>query len=388
MIDRTIQKNIQKSLKLLPVVGLIGARQVGKTTLAKALARKRRGRVVYLDLERPSDLSKLNEPELYLESHSDSLVILDEIQRKPDLFPVLRALVDAEKRNGRFLVLGSASPDLIRQASESLAGRIIYHELSPFSLDEVGLEKENIMKLWIRGGYPESFLAKNEKDSYQWRDAFIQTYLERDIPNLGIRVPSTTIRRFFTMLAHFHGQIWNANKIAGNFGVSAPTIRHYLDILESTFITRRLQPFHSNIKKRLVKTPKVYLRDSGLLHTLLKIQDREDLLSHPIVGASWEGWVIEQVSTIIPSCWCMSFFRTIAGAEIDLLLEPGGRNPIRAMEIKYSVDPKPSKGFWSVLSDLKNARGCVVCLTGEYHPIGKGVYAVPINELKRIVQKV
>jgi len=386
MIHRKITGNIKKSLKSFPVVGLIGARQVGKTTLAKALAQKWKTGVVYLDLERPSDLSKLTEPELYLESHSKNLVILDEIQRRPDLFPVLRALVDAEKRNGRFLILGSASPDLIRQASESLAGRIVYHELSPFSLDEVGFEKENIRKLWIRGGYPESFLAKNEKDSYKWRDAFVQTYLERDIPNLGIRVPSITLRRFWIMLAHYHGQLWNANKIAGNFGVSAPTIRHYLDILESTFITRRLQPFHSNIKKRLVKTPKLYLRDSGLLHTLLKIQDREDLLSHPVVGASWEGWVIEQISTMIPEVWSMSFYRTGGGAEIDLLLEPGGGKPIKAIEIKYSVDSKPSRGFWNAFSDLKNARGYVVCLGNEYHPIGKGVFSVPAYELKRIIK--
>lgn len=385
MINRKLKPQIKASLRHFPVVGLIGARQVGKTTLAKVITDEWPKEVMYLDLERPSDLAKLDEAELYLEQHSDSMVILDEVQRKPDLYPVLRALVDAKRRNGRFLILGSASPELIRQSSESLAGRIIYHELSPFSLAEIEAANKNISKLWCRGGYPRSFLARSEKDSNQWREAFIQTHLERDIPNLGLRIPASALKRFWQMLSHCHGQLWNASKIAASLGVSATTVRHYLDILQDTFMVRQLQPFHLNIKKRLVKSPKLYLRDSGLLHSLLRIQSQEDILGHPSMGASWEGWVIEQILSYIPGSWPTFFYRTSGGAEIDLIIQPARKKLIIAIEIKYSLDPRPTKGFWSAFSDLKSAKGFVVYPGQEYYPLGKEVFALPVSELNRIV---
>ncbi|MCI0602737.1 ATP-binding protein, partial [bacterium] len=257
MLKRAIQPVLEKSLTSFPVVGLVGPRQAGKTTLAQALARNTRNNFVFLDLEKPSDLAKLEDPELYLRNFADRLVILDEIQRKPNLFPVLRALVDEFRRNGRFLILGSASPDLLRQSSESLAGRIIYHELSPFTLSEVGFGPVKMKKLWIRGGFPLSFLAKSGDQSFQWREAFLSTFLERDIPQLGFRVPSVTLHRFWKMLAHYHGGLWNGSAIAGSLGVSPPSARHYLDLLNDTYMIRQLHPYFANLGKRLVKSPKV-----------------------------------------------------------------------------------------------------------------------------------
>ena len=385
MINRYLRNYVEESLKKFPIVGLLGARQVGKTTLAKIIAGEWKQQVVYLDLERPSDLAKLDEAELYLEQHATSLVILDEVQRKPELFPVLRALVDSDRRNGRFLILGSASPALIRQSSESLAGRIYYHELAAFSLVEIESTEKNISKLWCRGGYPRSFLAKSEKDSIQWRESFIQTHLERDIPNLGLRIPASALHRFWQMLGHCHGQLWNASKIAGSLGVSATTVRHYLDVLQDTFMLRQLQPFHLNIKKRLTKSPKVYLRDSGLLHSLLRVESYNDLLGHPSAGASWEGWIIEQIITIIPKSWMTFFYRTSGGAEIDLIVQPIGKKPIIAIEMKYSLEPRPAKGFWSAFSDLEPAQGFVVYPGREYYPLSKRVFALPASQLNRIM---
>ncbi|MEI8373825.1 MAG: ATP-binding protein [Planctomycetota bacterium] len=386
MIPRLLQQTIEQSLANFPIVGLIGARQTGKTTLAKALGERQTRAVLYLDLEVPSDLAKLTDPELYLRSHAGSLVIVDEVQRKPELFPLLRALADADSRNGKFLLLGSASPDLSRQASESLAGRIAYHELSPLLLQEVSPTEENVSKLWLRGGFPRSFLAMGESQSIQWRNNLIQTYLERDIPQFGVGVPAAALRRFWQMLAHWHGQLWNASTLANSLAISSPTVKRYLDLLEDTFMLRQLTPYFTNTKKRLVKTPKVYLRDSGLLHALLRIQDFDDLTGHPAVGSSWEGWVIEQILGIVPETWGKSFYRTAAGAEIDLLLEPGGRHPIIALEVKYSLTPQPSRGFWTALADLQPAQGFVVYPGGEYYPIKPGVFALPIAELKRLLE--
>lgn len=385
VIPRTLAAEIRHSLARFPVVALIGARQVGKTTLAKHLAEGLSRKSIYLDLERPSGLAKLAEPEIYLDQHADSLVILDEIQRKPDLFPLLRSLVDDKPATGRFLLLGSASPDLARHASETLAGRIIYHELSPLSLLEVGASRRNVDRLWLRGGFPRSFLAPSEQDSVNWREAFIQSYLERDIPQLGIRIPAAALRRFWQMIAHAHGQLWNAAKIASSLGVSAPTARHYLDILEDTFMVRELQPFFPNIKKRLVKSPKIYLRDSGMVHALLNIHEIEDLHGHPSAGPSWEGWVIEQIVAAVPATWKPSFYRTAAGAEIDLVLErPGHRLPV-AVEIKYSSAPALSRGFWAGLADLGNAQGFIVCLAKEAFPIAKNVLALPVQDIPKVL---
>lgn len=381
MIKRTLKQVIEGSLKQYPVVGILGSRQVGKTTLAKEIEKSLSKKPLYLDLELPSDFGKLQEPELYLDGFSDSLVIIDEIQRMPALFPLMRALVDKKKSPGRFLVLGSASPDLIRQSSESLAGRIIYHELTPFNLNEVGTTK--FQQLWLRGGYPESYLARDDGKSFTWRESFIKTYLEMDIPQLGVRVPAAQLRRFWTMLAHSHGQLWNASQIANSLGITAPTVRHYLDILEDTFIVRQLQPFHGNIKKRITKSPKVYIRDSGLLHTLLRNPTFEQLHTHLSVGASWEGFVIEQILRLIPSSWQYYFFRTNAGAEIDLLLLDN-KNRLTAVEVKYSLSPKIARGFWNAYEDLACKKGFVVYPGDESYPLGKGVFALSIKELGRM----
>lgn len=379
MIKRRLYRDLEQSLKTFPVVGLIGSRQSGKTTLAKMISSSKKTKVLYLDLERPSDLAKLNEAEIFLERFEDRLIIIDEIQRKPELFPLIRVLVDhGTSKRERFFILGSASPSLVRQASESLAGRIVYHELAPFTLDEV--HKKQMRRLWCRGGYPLSFLSDSDEQSQVWRETFIQTYLERDIPQLGLRVPAIQLRRFWEMVAHSHGQVWNASKIAGSMGVSAPAIRRYLDILKDTFIVRQLQPYHPNIKKRLVKAPKVYLRDSGLLHTLLRISDEEALLGTPYTGSSFEGWVIEQILAMIPSSWPLYFYRTSSGAEMDLVLLPPKKPPI-GIEIKFSKSPSLSKSFRQAFSDLGCQYGYIVCPVKERFPLGKKVEALPVEEL-------
>ena len=385
MIARKCLAKIIDSLKKFPVVGLVGSRQVGKTTLSRLLNEQLLGKgIVYLDLERPSDFEKIREPELYLESVSDKLVVLDEIQRKPDLFPLLRALVDNNRVNARFLILGSASPDLIKHSSESLAGRIIYHELSPLLMDELGDRVFDINMLWLRGGYPLSFLAESNSDSFSWREAFIQTYIERDIPQLGIRIPASTIHRFWMMLAHCHGQLWNASKIAESLGVTAPSVRHYLDILQDTYMIRQLQPYFTNKKKRLVKSPKVYIRDSGLLHSLLGIEEFDDLQAHPVIGSSWEGFVMEQIIGIVPKKWAYFFYRTNAGAEIDLVLFPPGGNKAILIEIKYSLTPRPKRGFWNVLEDISYQTAYIIYPGKEKYPIKKDVFVLPLSEINQI----
>ena len=384
ILERNLRKLIKDSIKKYPVVGLIGCRQVGKTTLAGVLKKDFGKRVVYLDLELPSDLAKLQDAELYLTQFTDSLVIIDEIQRMPSLFPVIRALVDKKRVGGRFLILGSASPHLIKQASETLAGRIIYHELTPLTIAETG--DSGINKLWLRGGFPDSYLSENDEESFTWREAFIQTYLERDLPQLGIRVPSTQVRRFWTMLAHLHGQLWNASQIAKGLSLSAPTVKHYVDILEETFIVRQLPPFHSNIKKRLVKSHKIYIRDSGLLHSLLNIRKLNDLQGHPVSGNSWEGFVIEQVIGALPANTSVYFYKTSAGAEIDMLFFDSKNQPV-ALEIKYSLSPKIEKGFWIAYDDLACKKGFVVYPGEESYPLGRGVFTLPLKQVGRLVEE-
>lgn len=383
MIPRLLAGEIQRSLAQFPVVALLGARQVGKTTLAKSLALGKES--VYLDLERPSDLNKLSDPELYLTSLSDKMVILDEVHRVPGLFAVLRSLVDEQRRPGRFLILGSASPDLLRQASESLAGRVRYHELSPLLLRELKDPQKEYSGHWLKGGYPDSYLAQTLEQSSSWRNAFIQTHLERDIPGFGIRVPSAMLRRFWLMLSHNHGQLWNASQIAASLQVSAPTANHYLDILEDTFMVRRLLPYHSNLKKRLIKAPKIYLRDSGLLHSLLGLEDSDELRSHPVAGFSWEGWALEQVLSWVPESWRPCFYRTAAGAEIDLILERPGKKPPIAVEFKYSSSPNVGKGFWQGLEDVKAEKGFVVAPVKEAYPLKEGVMILPVHDLHMLL---
>lgn len=383
MIPRALQRYLLSSLVEFPVVAILGPRQVGKTTLAKAICAVTGSPAVYLDLELPSDLARLQEPELYLQQFRDRLVIIDEVQRLPGLFPLIRALVDQHRVPGRFLILGSASPDLIRNASETLAGRVVYLELPPLTLSEVG--NDNLQQLWLRGGFPDSVLAKSDAESYTWREAFIATYLERDIPQLGIRIPATQLRRFWTMLAHTHGQLWNACGIATAMGVTAPTVRHYLDILEDTYIARQLPPYFVNIGKRLTKSSKVYLRDTGLLHALAGVRTFDDLHAHPLIGHSWEGFVIEQILRQKPSGWQAYFFRTAAGAEIDLLLLDGKGVPV-AVEAKYSLAPKPKRGFWQAYGDLRCRAGYIVYPGEEEYPVGEGVRALPVGGVERIFE--
>ncbi len=384
MISRGIKNSILTSLNNFPIVGILGSRQVGKTTLAKQVQKQSKGEAVYLDMELPSDLNKFQEPELYLNQYLNALVIIDEIQRIPSLFPILRALVDKNRVPGRFLILGSASPDLIKQASESLAGRIIYHEMSPLYLREVGFDERKVHNLWLRGGYPESYLAGNGDVSSNWRESFIRTYLERDIPQLGIRVPAMQLRKFWMMLAHYHGQVWNASQIANSLGVSAPTVRHYLDILEETFIIRQLQPYAANVKKRLVKSPKVYIRDCGLLHTLLGIKTLDELQGHPALGKSWEGFAIEQIINMLSGDYGKYFYRTNAGAEIDLVIFRSYKNPV-AFEIKYSSAPTVSKGFWNAFKDLNCGKGYIVYPGPESYPVGENIFTLPISKIDTMI---
>lgn len=384
MIPRTLLPRITSALANFPVVGLIGARQTGKTTLARAIAQQNPGSV-HLDLERPSDLAKLTDPEAFLRHHAGRLVILDEVQRRPDLFPVLRVLADDVQRNNSFLVLGSASPDLLRQSSESLAGRVVYIELGPLTLSEVGTTGDATDKLWIRGGFPRSFLAPGDDTSFQWREAFIATCLERDLPQLGIRVPTGPMRRFWQMLAHLHGQLWNASDVARSLGVSAPTVNHYLAILEDTFLARRLQPYHTNISKRLTKRPRIYIRDSGLLHALLGVAGREQLFGHPRLGASWEGFVLEQISAALPAGWTIWFYRTAAGAEIDVVLVRAASPPI-AVEIKASSTPQLEQGFRLAFADLGCRHGFCVYNGTEEYPLSESVTAIPPTRVSRIFE--
>lgn len=385
MISRILEVQILKKLKTFPVVAILGPRQVGKTTLAKEIRKKITKKIIYLDLDLTSDLNKLNEPELFLSQFNLSkyLIIIDEIQRKPELFPLLRALIDKNRNPGSFLILGSASRDLIKQSSETLAGRIVFHELAPFTLQETLKSKKSRITLWERGGFPESFLAKSREESFLWREAFIRTYLERDIPQLGIRVPAPQLRKFWTMIAHNHGQLFNANHLSRGLGVSAPTVKHYLSILEETFIVRQLKPYHSNIKKRLIKSPKIYIRDSGLLHNLLLLDSYDQIQGHPVLGYSWEGFVVEQILSLVPFGWEAFFYRTASGVEIDLILIKPGKGPI-AVEIKYSSTPKPEKGFKIAFDNLKCRKAYIIYPGSESYPLGKNIHSLPVEMISEI----
>jgi hypothetical protein len=377
---RQLHARIKALLRDFPAVAILGPRQCGKTTLALEIAKEAEPSI-YLDLERPSDARKLTDPELYFRQHKDRLVCLDEIQRHPDLFPLLRGVIDEHRRNGRFLVLGSASRDLIRQSSETLAGRIAYLELTPFLLPEVAgrppAGRSVEMSLWLRGGFPDSYLARNAAASLEWRENFIRTFLERDIPQLGFTIPAETLRRLWRMLAHSHGQQLNSSRLGEAIGVSHTTVRSYLDLLSQTFMIRLLPPQHANLKKRLVKSPKVYIRDSGILHALLEIEDQEGLLGHPVYGVSREGFVIENIISQLDR-WTPSFFKTTAGAEIDLVLTRGQRRI--AVECKASSAPEVKRGFWNALKDLGIKEAWVIAPVTESYPIEKNVFVAGLGE--------
>jgi len=381
MISRRLLPALMAALAEAPAVALLGPRQVGKTTLALELVRGRPA--VYLDLESEPDRAKLSEPELYLTQHEDKLVVLDEIQRTPQLFQSLRGLIDSGRRRGRgrgrFLVLGSASIDLLRQSSESLAGRIRYLELAPLDAGEVG--DKQLDTLWLRGGFPESLLADSDAASLRWRMDFIRTYLERDVPQLGPRIPAETLRRLWTMLAHQQGGLLNAAALARALAVDGKTVASYLDLLVDLLLVRRLTPWHGNIRKRLVKSPKVYVRDSGLVHALLGVGDREALLAHPVAGGSWEGLAIESLIAAAPNGTEAYFFRTAAGAEIDLLLKlPGQRKPW-AIEVKRGLAPKIERGFHLACDAVRPGRRMVVYGGAERFPLAEDVQAVSLVDL-------
>ena len=383
MIPRQAIQKVEEALSRQAAVALIGPRQVGKTTLARGLVSSSPS--LYLDLESKTDRDKLTDPELFLKSHEDELVILDEIHRVPELFQTLRGLIDEGrrrgKRNGRFLVLGSAAIDLLRQSGESLAGRIEYVDLGPLNILEVGDNNKDMDRLWLRGGFPDSYLAKNDADSFHMRRGFIRTYLERDVPQFGPRIPAETLERLWIMLAHNQGTLLNASKLAAGLSVSAPTVTSYIGLLVDLLLVRRLPPYHGNVGKRLIKSPRTYVRDSGLLHALLGIGDMDELAGHPVVGKSWEGFVIESLLAAAPEQVRASFYGTAAGAEIDLVLELGGKHGLWAIEIKRGLAAKPERGFYNSLEDLEPKKAFVVYSGRERYPLAKGIEAISLREL-------
>ncbi|TVR62128.1 MAG: ATP-binding protein [Spirochaetaceae bacterium] len=378
MIERAKHRTrVLSLLERYPVVAIIGARQVGKSTLAREIASSVAERRAFFDLEDPRDLARLADSMLALEPLS-GLVVLDEVQRLPEIFPVLRVLADRRENPARFLVLGSASPELLRQSSESLAGRIAYHELPGLALHEIG--NESISRLWLRGGFPDSYLSSDDAASLTWRRNFVRTFVERDLPQLGVTISSTTTRRFWTMVAHYHGQIWNASEFARSFGVSDTTIRRYLDTLTSALVLRQLRPWFENLKKRQVKSPKVYIADPGILHALLNLPGLDDVESHPKLGASWEGFVLNEIiSTLDAEPEECFFWATHTGAEIDLLVVRGRVR--RGFEIKRTTSPSVTPSMRSALHDLKLDRIDVIHAGPDSFPLADRVHATSVHRL-------
>ncbi len=380
MLDRQIKLALNRLLDTNPAVVLIGPRQVGKTTLARQVARERHA--IYLDLERPSDLAKVTDIESYCEETANHLLILDEIHRAPGLFAPLRSIIDerrqAGKRTGLFLLLGSASIDLLKQSSETLAGRVAHCELHPLNAREVPADE--LRRLWCRGGLPESYLAASDQESLEWRLNFIRTYLERDIPQFGPRIPAETLRRFWTMLAHNQGQTHNAAALARGLEVNGVTIARYLDLMVDLLLVRRLPQWTSNLGRRLVKAPKVYVRDSGVCHALLGIETMDELLGHPVIGGSWEGYVIENIISTLPRRASYGYYRTSGGAEVDLVIDVGA-GAIWAIEVKRSAAPTVSKGFHSACEDLQPARKFILHAGKDSFPLAKEIQAITLPSM-------
>jgi uncharacterized protein len=381
MIDRPVYlSQLSRAVKRSPITALIGPRQCGKTTLARMFAKE--GTTAFFDLESQADVNRLQNPQLMFGSLQERLVIIDEIQAMPELFRVLRVLVDRPGNKTRFLILGSASPDLVRNASETLAGRVEFVELSGFCLHETGTGSANTV--WLRGGFPRSFLARNDTDSLAWREGFIQTFMTRDIPQLGISIPPAAMRRFWTMLAHYHGQTWNASELGRSLDLSDKTVRSYLDVLTGTFMVRQLQPWHENLSKRQVKAPKIYLRDSGLLHALLNLPDFRTLHGYPRLGASWEGFAIEQVLQILklPQVF---FWATHSGAEIDLFFIHHGRR--YGIECKFSEAPRITKSMSQALESLKLTHLWILYPGEHSYPLAKKISVWPIKEIDTLAKQ-
>lgn len=382
MLQRYLQQDLFQTLSRVPAVVLLGPRQVGKTTLAKKIGREFDS--IYLDLEAPDDLAKLQDPTAFLRAHQDELVILDEIQLAPEIFPILRGLIDQNRERGRraghYLLLGSASMDLMRQSSESLAGRISYLDMTSLSVAEIGPAQTEQTKLWVRGGFPDSFLSETDEFAMRWLEDLIRTYLERDVPQMGFRVPAGKLRRLWTMLAHLQGETVNMSKLGGNFDLDAKKISHYIDILVDLLLVRRLEPWHANVKKRLVKSPRYYVRDSGILHRLLSISDYDALLSNPVLGKSWEGFVLENIHTVLPRGGQTYFYRTAAGAEIDLVIQmPNG--DVWAIEVKHSLAPKLGKHFNETCEDIGATHKFVVYSGDDEFGIGNDVQVISLRRL-------
>ena len=391
MIKRDLYPVLMSALNSMPAVALLGPRQVGKTTLALEVAEQFEKKTSYIDLELDSDFNKLTDAEGYLLRFKNELIIIDEVQRKPELFRVLRGLIDKRKRagekTGHFLLLGSASKDLLQQTSETLAGRIRYLELTPFSIGEVNThtpKEYNVEKLWFRGGFPDSYLAADEISSWKIRGDYISRYIERDIPQMGAAIPATRLRRFWVMLAHYHGQQVVFSELARSMELSHTTIRNYLDLLTDFYMVRQLQPWSGNLKKRLIKSPKIYLRDTGLLHRLLQISNFEVLMGHPGIGASWEGFVVENIIRKLNDQWTFCYYRTHTQIEIDLILETP-ENETWAIEIKRTSAPKLSKGFHKACEDVKAQKKWVVYSGNDRYPLPGNVEVVGLQEFLEIL---
>jgi predicted AAA+ superfamily ATPase len=383
LIDRKIETFVKENLSVFPAVVILGPRQCGKSTLAKMLYQNSNA-YLYLDLQNLDDLNKLREPMLFFQANQDVTICLDEIQLVPELFSVLRSEIDRHRRPGRFILLGSASQDLIQKTSESLAGRVGLIELTPFTIEEVEQNIDfELNKFWLRGGYPDSYLASSEQGSVLWRENFLRTYVERDIPQLGFQIPALQLRRLLTMCAHNQGQLFNSSKLGESLGVTYQTIRRYIDLMEQTFIIRSLPPFEKNIKKRLVKSPKIFVRDSGLLHRLLQVDDFNSLMGNPVFGSSWEGFVIENIISSLRDCK-FSFYRSATGDELDLLIERGSRTI--AVECKASSAPQVTKGFWRALETTKPDKTYIVSPVSASYPFKNDVEVCGLSDfLKKVV---
>ena len=381
-VDRHIEAYIEENLSVFPAVIILGSRQCGKSTLIKKMA-EQRDDMLYLDLQNRNDLAKLNEPSLFCQHNEKKTICLDEIQRSPDIFPVLRSEIDRNRRPGRFILLGSASRNLIQHSSESLAGRVGLVDLTPFLANEID-EKQNYdyTKYWFRGGYPDSYNADSDSASSLWRENFIRTYIERDIPQLGFQIAAPQLMRLLTMTAHEHGQLLNASKLASSMDLTAPTIRHYLDIMEQTYIIRSLPPYYVNTKKRLVKAPKIYIRDSGILHQILQIPSFNELLGNTIIGNSWEGLVVENVCSLARHAQCF-FYRSATGDEMDLLLQYP--NNLIAIECKSSSAPSVTEGFWKSIEFLNPSHTYIVAPVESSYPMAANVYVCNLSEMLRII---
>jgi len=386
MLTRYIYNELLEIIHEFPVLGIVGPRQVGKTTIAKLLVKDIKKDTIFLDLENPRDIAKLTDPMLFFENNQDKCIIIDEVQINKELFPIIRAIIDLNREPARFILLGSADPELIRDSSESLAGRIYYKELTPFHFDEVNTVV-SYQKHWLNGGYPEALLTDSKSKSKRWRRSFIQTYIERDLPMLGLQSKTTDIQRLFRMISHLHGQQLNYQLLSKSLGLSGPTIKKQIDFLEHAYIVRLLEPYYYNTSKRLVKSPKIYIRDTGLLHSLLEVDEIDQLFGNPVIGNSWEGYVVEQIYAVLPDGCSLNYYRTQQGAELDLII---CRNliPLMALEIKFNSNPKISHGNEISLQDLEINKCFVVVPETESYFLKSNIEVVSLSSILSIVKAI